>query len=159
MTRLIVFILAAAGLFAQTHVAISTQTSVTSDKLTLQHSPSNPTRIQACAFVAQSTVDGTVKIEVGGTAPTSTAATRSPISPGGSSAKALAYSASDVGTGTTISILYKLTANVPLTINLKGIRLAGPGTTRNVTGVIALGSAGNVSSSIFWSEEGLQCAN
>jgi hypothetical protein len=154
MKRILLLAIAAAGLAGQVFTAFSTQTSVSSDKLTLAHVATAPARIQPCYAAVQATVDGTVTVEVGGAAATSTTATVGKVIPGGRDAKAVAWSASNVGAGTAVSIAYKLTANVPLPLDMRNIRLSGSGTTKNVTLVIALGSSGNVTSNIMWAEDG-----
>lgn len=158
MVRVILLIAAAVALQAQTHVALAARTGVTAEKVTLAHSAANPVSIQACYAVINSTVSGTVTTEVAGTAPTTTALTVSPVSPGGSTGKAVAYGASNVGAGTPTSQPMVLTASVPFVLALKAVRLSGSSTTRNLTVVIALESSGNVTTSIYWAEDG-NCEN
>lgn len=154
MIRLILLGIAGLCSFAQTHVAISTQTGVTSDKVTLAHDPSNQTRIQVCAISITMSVTGTVYTEVSGTAATATALTKSPTSPGGKTAKALAYGNSDVGSGTRTSPTYVTVANVPFNLDMKNVYLNGNGTTKNLTAVIGLDASGNVTTAVYWAEDG-----
>lgn len=158
MARWILLFVVATALQAQSHVALSARTSTTTEKITLQLDPTNQTRIQACAIVINSTVDGTVSTEVAGTAATATELTAVPISPGGRTAKAKAYGASNVGSGTATSKPMVIKASTPFTLSLKAVTLAGAGTTRNLTIVIALGSSGDVATSMYWAEDG-QCYN
>jgi len=153
MARWILLFVAAIALQAQSHVALSARTSTTTEKVTLQLDPANQTRIQACAIVINATVAGTVYTEVAGTAATATLLTAVGTSPGARPAKAKAYSASDVGSGTATSKAMVLEASKPFVLNLKAVRLAGAGTTKNVTIVIALGSSGDVTTSLYWAED------
>lgn len=155
--KLILLLVIQAACFAQTHVAISTRTGVTSEKVTLAQNPSNQTRIQVCVIAVTMTQAGTIYTEVGGTAATATALTKTPTSPGGATAKALAYGNSDVGSGTRTSPTYVVTANVPFVISAKNVYLNGNGTTRNITAVITL-TSGDVSTAIYWAEDG-KCEN
>lgn len=120
--------------------------------------PANQTRVQACAIVINATVAGTVYTEVAGTAATSTLLTAVGTSPGARAAKAKAYNASNVGSGTATSKPMVLEASKPFVLDLRAVRLSGPGTTKNVTIVIALGSSGDVATSIYWAEDD-QCYN
>lgn len=153
--RWILLIVSAIALPAQTHVALGARTGVTSEKVTLQHDPTNQTRIQACYVVINSTVAGTVYTEVSGTAASSTTLTPAATSPGGKVAKALAYGNSNVGAGTATSKPMVITAGVPFPLGLKSVKLSGNGSTKNVTIVIALGSSGDVTTSIYWAEDAL----
>jgi hypothetical protein len=156
MVKMILFLVMAfaqIAALAQTHVAISTRTAVTADKLTLQVDPANQTRAQVCAVVINATSAGSVTIEHSGTAATTTVVTPPPVSPGGRAAKIKAYSNSNVGSGTAISPAYKFAANVPFPILMKSVNLAGNGTTKNVTIVIALDASGDVSTGAFFSED------
>jgi len=156
--KLLMALLLSACAWAQTHVAISTRTGVTSEKVTLAHDSTNPVRIQACAIVINPTVAGNVTLQVAGTAATTTELTPTSTSPGGRTAKAKAYGNSNVGSGTAIAGTMKFSANLPFTLSLKSIRLSGNGTTKNVTAVISLDSSGDVNSAIYWAEDG-QCDN
>lgn len=153
MARWILLLVLAGALQAQTHVALGARTSVTSEKVTLQHDPTNQTRIMACYAVINSTVAGTVYTEVSGTAASTTTLTPAATSPGGRTAKALAYGNSNVGSGTATSKPMVVTASVPFVLSLKGVRLSGNGSTKNLTLVIALGSSGDVTTSIYWAED------
>lgn len=158
MARWILLLIAATALEAQTHVALSSRTGVTADKLTLQHDPTNQTRIQACAVVIQSASAGTVTTQVSGTAASTTEVTPAATSPGGSAAKAKAYSNSNVGSGTTTSAAMRFSANIPFTLSLKNVRISGNGTTKNITAVLALDGSADVVTAIYWAEDGT-CAN
>ncbi len=137
---------------------ISTYTSVTSDKLTIHQAassviPKDKTyRIQLVRAVILATVAGTVTIERSGTAPTTTAVTPAPVSPGGAAARATAFRASNVGAGTALSVSYVLAANTPLTIDLEHIDIVGLSATNNVTISVALGSTGNGSTQLIHRE-------
>lgn len=150
--RLLCLALFSLSLQAQ-FVCMSAQTSVTSEKVTVVHDAANPTRIVLYRAVVQSTVDGTVTVRVAGTAPTATLLTPSPTIPGGKAAKAKCYTASDVGSGTAVSIAYKLTANVPLQLDMDLIRLNGNGTTKNATISVALDSSGDVKTAAYFTED------
>lgn len=153
MARWILLFVSAIALQAQSHVALSSRSSTTAEKVTLQLTQGDNVRIQGCAIVINSTVDGTVTTEVGGTAATATQLTAVSTSPGGRAAKAKAYSTSDVGTGTSTASAMVLKASVPFVLSLKSIRLAGPGSTKNLSVVIALGSSGTVTTSLYWAED------
>lgn len=155
MKYLLILLLCVIPALAQpyaTHVVLSSQTGVTSDKVTIAQNQTVPALIQFTDTVILSTVDGTVKVEHSGVAPTTTAVVPSSTTPGGPTARSTGYTASNVGAGTQISVLYKLTANVPLTLDLRNIATAGTGTTRNVTVVVALGSSGNVQTAVYFKE-------
>lgn len=158
MSKIILLALCALALSAQTHVSMSSRTSVTSDKLTLAHDPSNPVTIQACIAVVNATVAGTITVQVGGTAATTTEVTPAPISPGTAPAKAKAYSNSNVGSGTATSPAYRFSANVPFPVDLKATFLHGSGTTKNMTLVIALDGSGDVVTALYHAEAGV-CYN
>lgn len=147
--KLIVFLAIFAGAaLAQevygTHVCVTSRTGVTSDKVTIAGVTATPTRVQMINATFLSTVDGTVKFERSGTAATTTAAVITPVNPGGGSSRLNCYSNSNVGTGTTISITFKLTAGEPLSLNLRNIVFQADGPTKNVTAVITLGSSGDI---------------
>ncbi len=158
MVRWILLFALSFSIYAQTHVALSTRTSVTADKITLAHSAAAPVRIQVCAAVIQSTVAGSVTVRVAGTAATTTTATPAATSPGGRAAKALAYSNSNVGTGTLTSAPMKFSAGVPFTLNMKAVRMSGNTTTQNVTLILALDSSGDATTAIYWAEDAV-CEN
>lgn len=153
MARWILLLLTAGAVYAQSHVALSTRSATTTEKVTIQHDPAAPARIQVCSVVVNSTVDGTVSTEVGGSAATTTEIAEVSVSPGGPTPKAKVYQASNVGTGTLTSRPMRLQANIPFILNLKSVRLSGPGTTKNFTVVIALGSSGDVTTSLYWAED------
>ena len=140
-----------------TFVTISSQTGVTSEKLTIHQAaasvvPTDKTyTTQLVKAIIQSTTAGTVTIERSGTAPTTTAVTPTPVSPGGAAARVTAFKASNVGSGTAISIAQTLAANVPLEIDLEHIHLIGLGSTNNVTINIAI-SSGNVNTMLIHRE-------
>ena len=151
----LLLLLAALAAFAQpraTHVILSSRTSVTSDKVTVQQNQSNPQLVQPVAAVVLATVDGTVKVEHSGTAPTTTASTPVVTIPGGAAAITSGYSNSNVGSGTTASITYKLTANTPLTLDMTTMAFSGSGTTKNITVVVALGASGDVQTALYYKE-------
>ena len=133
-----------------THVATSTQTGVTSDKLTIQQSQTTPQRVRMVHASILSTVSGTAYVEHTSTAPTATLATISPVGPGTSASTLTAYSASDAGTGTRVSLIYPITANVPLEFDMRNVAMSGTGTTKNISIVVALGSSGNVETKAFF---------
>ena len=153
MARWILLLLAICGAYAQSHTALTSKTSTTSEKITLQHDPAAPTRIQACSITINPTVSGTVYTEVGGTAATATSVTVVPTSPGGRAGRAKVYQSSDVGSGTATTQPMSMEAGKPFILNLKNVRLSGSGTTKNFTVVIALGSSGDVKTTIQWAED------
>ncbi len=125
-----------------TFVTISSQTGVTSEKLTLHQAAAAAATAdktyttQLLKVTVQATTAGTVKIQRSGTAPTTTTATPAPIQGGGAVARVTAFTAD-------ITIARNLVANVPLEINLEHIYLLGLGATNNVTVVVTIAS-GNV---------------
>ena len=140
-----------------TFVTISTKTAVTTDKVTLHQAaasvvPADKTyTTQLLKAVIQATNGGTVTIERSGTAPTTTAITPAPVSPGGAAARVTAFGASNVGAGTAIGIAHNLVANVPLEINLEHIVMLGLAATNNVTVSIAI-TIGNVTTAVYHRE-------
>lgn len=153
MARWILLIASAFALQAQSQVALSSRTSTTAETITLQMTPGTNVRVQACAIVINSTVDGTVYTAVGGTAATATQLTAASTSPGGKAASAKAFRSSDVGAGTATSKPMVIKASTPFILSLKAVRLNGPGTTKNLSIVIALGSSGDVTTSLYWAED------
>lgn len=155
MKHLLTFLFFAALAFSQpraTHVVISNRTSVTTDKVTLQQSQTNPQPVAPVAAVILSTVAGTARVEHSGTAPTTTAATPAVTIPGGQASVISAFTNSNVGAGTAASITYQLVPGVPLTLDMTTMGFAGLGTTRNITVVVDLGSTGNVQTAVYWKE-------
>jgi hypothetical protein len=155
--KTLILILCAAAAFAQggvqaTHVIKTSTASMTADKLTVQQSQTNPAVVRMVAGVVECTVAGTVTVLVGGTAPTATSATPSPVNPGGTASVLTAYTSSDVGTGTAVSVAYSFSANVPFTLDLTHISFSGLGTTRNVSLSIATGSSATCKSALYWKE-------
>lgn len=142
----------AASLLAETYAVISTQTAVTTDKVTIAANPASPSIVRLQAAVILSTTAGTVTVRINGTAPTATLATPTVLVPGGKAARAKAYTASDVGAGTAVSVAYPIAANTPLVLDLTNIRLSGPGTTKNMTISVAIAS-GNVSTAVYFDED------
>lgn len=154
--KTLLFLLLAAASYAQpfaTHVLISTRTGVTSDKVTIAQDQTltGPPAVQLTDAVILATVTGTVRFEHSGTAPTTTLAVPTPM-PGGSAAKALGYTASNVGAGTVVSVEYPLTANVPYAVDMRNLAFVGKRATNNITVVVTLGSSGNVSTAVYYRE-------
>jgi hypothetical protein len=159
--KTILLLLAGFAVFAQApytvkyaaFTAVSSQTGVTSDKLTIQQNQNTPVNAQMVRAVIVATVAGTVVIQKGGSAPTATVATIRTTDDAAGFSRLTAYSASNGGAGTAISLSYTLTANVPLVLDMTATALLGPGTTKNVSIVVALGSSGDVQSQMFWKEQ------
>lgn len=151
--RLAVIVFLCAGLMrAQevyaTHKCVTSRSSVTTEKVTLQGVTSTPISAQLVKWVVLSTVAGTVKFERSGTAATTTAGTVTPASPGGSASRMACYSNSNVGTGTTISVTYPLVANTEKVFDMRDVKFFADSTAANVTAVITLDSTGDVQNQI-----------
>jgi len=154
MKTILLILAASLAAFGQnaTFFAMSTQTSVSSDKLTLQQNATQPIYAQMVRAVINSTVNGTVVIERSATAPTTTATTIVQTNGAAGYSRLSAFAASDVGTGTAISVTYTLTANTPLVLDMTPVALGSVGSNQNVTVNVALGSSGNVQTALYWQE-------
>jgi len=152
--KILILIAASIACFAQTEstfVAISTQTGVTSDKLTIQQNQNTPVYVQGVRAVVVSTTAGTCTTEQGGTAPTATATTIRQTNGAASFSRVSAFAASNVSGGVTTSPTYTLTANVPLVLDMTGTGFIGVGTTKNITISCAIAS-GNIQIAFYWRE-------
>lgn len=158
MARWILLLVSVLAVHGQSHSAVTTRSSTTAEKVTLQHDPASPTRIQVCYIVVNTTVAGTISTAVGGTAATTTEVTPAATSPGGSTARAKVFSTSNVGSGTATSPAMTLTASIPNRFDMKNVFLSGNGTTKNVTWDITVGSSSTVTTGIYWAENG-KCEN
>lgn len=155
MIRAIVVLLAVLAAHAQTtpFVVISERNAVTSDKVTIATNSAAPSTVDMLAAVVQASVGGTLAVEVSGSAATSAPATPSPTNPGSTAtARAKAFTASNVGNGTPVTIAYKFAANTPFRVDLDHIRMSSAGSTVNVTVKIVLDSAGDCKTAVYFKE-------
>lgn len=158
--RILLIIFASLACFAQTEstfVALSAQTGVTTDKLTIQQNQSTPVYVQGVRAVVVATVAGTCVTEQGGSAPTATATTIRATNGAAAFSRISAYSASNVGAGTATSPTYSLvqTGTVyTLVLDMTPSGFVGPGTTKNLTISCALtGGGGNIQMALYWREQ------
>lgn len=137
-----------------TFYAISSQTGVTSDKLTIQQNQNTPVYMQGVRAVIVSTTAGTCVTQQRGTAPTATATTIIQTNGAASFSRLSAYAASNVGTSTSTSPVYPLTAvgsTYQLVLNMTASGFAGIGTTKNIT-VSCTISSGDIQIAMYWKE-------
>ncbi len=93
-----------------------------------------------------------VTLERDGTAATTTAATEVTLDETINTAPtATAFSTSNVGAGTTISV-YRLSAGTTITLDLSRIKMSGEGTTKNVS-LRTASTTGEISRTLTWMEE------
>lgn len=155
--RIILLIFASLACMAQTatFVAISSQTGVTSDALTIQQNQSTPVYAQGVRAVVVSTTAGTCTTKQGGTAPTATATTIRQTNGAASFSRLSAYAASNVGAGVTTSPVYELVqsgSSYVLTLDMTPSGFVGPGTTKNITVACSI-SAGDIQIAFYWKEQ------
>ncbi len=155
--RILLILLASLACFGQTatFVAISSQTSVTSDKLTIQQNQSTPVYAQGVRAVVVSTTAGTCTTMQGGTAPTGTATTIRQTNGAASFSKLSAYAASDVGSGVTTSPVYDLVqvgSSYTLNLDMTASGFVGVGTTKNITVSCSI-SSGDIQIALYWKEQ------
>lgn len=157
--RLLLFALASALCFAQqteaTFVAISTQTGVTTDKLTIQQNQNTPVYAQGVRAVVVSTTAGTCITQQGGTAPTTTATTILQTNGSASYSRLSAFAASNVGTSSTTSPVYDLIqvgSKYMVTLDMTPSGFISAGTTKNITVSCAIAS-GNIQIAMYWKEQ------
>ena len=93
-----------------------------------------------------------VTLERDGTAATTTAAVEVTLDETINTAPtATAFSTSNVGAGTTISV-YRLSAGVTFTLDLSNIKMSGNGTTKNVS-LRTASTTGEIARTVVWMEE------
>jgi hypothetical protein len=155
--RILLIIFASLACLAQqaTFMAISSQTGVTSDKLTIQQNQSTPVYMQGVRAVVVSTTAGTCVTRQGGTAPTATATTIRQTNGAAAFSRLSAYAASDVGTGTATSPVYSLVqvgSSYTLDLDMTASGFVGIGTTKNITISCSI-SAGDIQIAMYWKEQ------
>ncbi len=154
--RIILILFASLACFAQqteaTFFAISAQTTVTSNKLTLQQNQSTPVYVQGVRAVVLSTTAGTCVTEQRGTAPTATATTIQQTNGAASFSRISAYSASNVGSGTATSPVYTIAANTVMILDMTPSGFVGTGTTKNITVSCTIAS-GDIQIALYWKEQ------
>ena len=153
--RILLLLVASLSLFGETEatfVAISTQTTTTSGKLTIQQNQSTPVYAQGVRAVVVSTTAGTCVTEQRGTAPTATATTIQQTNGAAAFSRLSAYAASNVGAGTATSPVYTVTANVPLVLDMTPSGFVGVGTTKNLTVSCTIDS-GDIQIALYWKEQ------
>lgn len=153
MKKLLAALLFTLALQAEDYVVVK-ETALTSaaEVITIQ-APASGFTTGTARMVAgwvDCTVTCVVTVERNGTAATATALTRTPMNNTGSTSKMLAFSGSDVGTGTIIG-KFELLNGGGAPIGLSGITFTGNGTTKNIT--IRISSiTGTVHVNIRWTE-------
>lgn len=154
MKTLTLILASAVALLGQTaqYVAISTQTGVTSDKLTLVQNANTPVYAEMVRAVVVSTVDGTVVVQRDGSAPTATATTIKRANGSAKFSALSAYAASNVGAGTAISVVYAVTANVPLVLDMTPSALGKSPSGQNISVVLATSGAADTQIALYWKE-------
>jgi hypothetical protein len=155
--RILTLILASLACFGQeaTYFAISSQTGVTADKLTIQQNQSNPVYMQGVRAVVVSTTAGTCVTQQGGTAPTATATTIRQTNGAASFSRVSAYAASNVGSSVSTSPVYTLAqvgSIYTLTLDMTPSGFVGVGTTKNITVSCSI-SAGDIQIAMYWKEQ------
>lgn len=155
--RILLIILASIACFGQmaTFMAISAQTGVTSDKLTIQQNQSTPVYMQGVRAVVVSTTAGTCVTRQGGTAPTSTATTIQQTNGAASFSKLSAFAASDVGAGVATSPIYNLVqvgSSYVLDLDMTPSGFVGAGNSKNITVSCSI-SAGDIQIAMYWKEQ------
>ena len=155
--RLLLIIFASLACFGQTATffAISSQTGVVSDKLTIQQSQNTPVYMQGVRAVVVSTTAGTCVARQGGTAPTATATTIRQTNGAASFSRLSAYAASDVGTGVATSPVYDLVqtgSSYTLNLDMTASGFVGSGTTKNITISCSI-AAGDIQIAMYWKEQ------
>lgn len=154
--RILLIIFAAIACYGQdaTYFAISSQTGVTSDKLTIQQNQSTPVYMQGVRAVVVSTTAGTCVTQQGGTAPTATATTIRQTNGAASFSRLAAYAASNVGSSTSTSPVYTLAqvgSIYTLTLDMTPSGFIGAGTTKNITVSCSI-SSGDIQIAMYWRE-------
>lgn len=155
--RILLLIAACMACYAQTEstfYAVSSQTSVTSDKLTIQQNQSTPVYAQGVRAVVISTTAGTCTTQQGGAAPTATATTIRQTNGAAAFSRLSAYAASNVGSGTTTSPVYPLVqvgTSYQLVLDMTPSGFVGPGTTKNITVSCSI-SSGDIQIALYWRE-------
>lgn len=155
--RIILLILASLAAYGQvaTFFAISSQTGVTSDKLTIQQNQNTPVYAQGVRAVIVSTTAGTCFTSQGGTAPTATATTIRQTNGAAAFSRLSAYAASDVGSGTATSPVYPLVAvgsTYQLVLDMTPSGFVSVGTTKNITISCSI-SSGDIQIALYWKEQ------
>ena len=155
--RILLIILASLVCFGQeaTFFAISSQTGVISDKLTIQQNQSTPVYMQGVRAVVVSTTAGTCVTQQGGTAPTTTATTIRQTNGAAAFSRVSAFAASNVGTGAATSPVYDLVqvgSSYTLSLDMTPSGFVGIGTTKNITVSCSI-AAGNIQIAMYWKEQ------
>lgn len=155
--RILLIIFASIACFGQdaTFVAISSQTGVTADKLTLQQNQNTPVYVQGVRAVIVSTTAGTCVTQQGGSAPTATATTIRQTNGAAAFSRISAYAASNAGSGVSTSPTYTLASSgsvYTLTLDMTPSGFVGPGTTKNLSVSCSI-SAGDIQIALYWKEQ------
>lgn len=143
------------GVAYATFVAISSQTGVTSDKLTLQQNQNTPAYVQGVRAVVVSTTAGTCTTQQTGTAPTATATTIRQTNGAASFSRISAYAASNAGSGVTTSPVYPLIqvgSTYQLLLDMTASGFIGTGTTKNISVACSI-SSGDIQIAMYWKEQ------
>lgn len=155
--KLLLMLTMSAALFGQTfdsRYALIKNTTLAgaAEKITIQQPASGAKRVRILSVTAYSSVAATVTLSRDGTAATTTALAPVPVSGYGPTSTVSGFHTSNVGSGTTISIPYRIAAGSTIVIDMAGVDLSGSGTTKNFT-VTTSSVTGDVSLQILWREE------
>ena len=148
MKQILLAVLFAGSALAQprvvnTYTATCTLTlSAAAGACTIQQPASGSATVQLVAAYIESTAAITFTQERNGTAATATSATVRAVNPDISdSARTLVYTASNVGSGTTITDAISIAASGNVTLDLTDIQMRGNGTSKNYTVRVASATA------------------
>jgi hypothetical protein len=155
--RILLITLASLACFGQTatFMAISAQTGVTSDKLTIQQNQSSPVYMQGVRAVIVSTTAGTCVTQQTGSAPTTTATTIRQTNGAAAFSRLSAFAASNVGTSASTSPIYPLVqvgSNYTLNLDMTASGFVGVGTNKNITVSCSI-AAGDIQIAMYWKEQ------
>lgn len=159
MIRLIaLLVLLVSAMFAQSPVlsgyTANKSTTGTTEKITIQQPASGSRRVRLVSAFVYCSVGCDIDQSRNGTAATSTTLATSKLNPSDAGASsATAWSASNVGAGTTIAPTITISPGVNQPIDLQGLYLIGDGSGNNYTIAITAGTSGTIRVSVKWYEE------
>ena len=141
-------------LAAQNHYSATTgdvSLSGAGTKLTIQQQAAGTKTLNLDRAVVYCSVACDVTQERNGTAASTTAGSVNKLDPGGASSQASIYTASNVGTGSTVGQILHLPATATAVLDLAHIHLPRGSTTTNYTVVIS-SITGTANITFYWSE-------
>jgi hypothetical protein len=122
------------------------------EKITIQQPASGAKRVRILSVTAYCSVSCTVTLSRDGTAASGTALAPVSISGNGAATTVSGYHTSNAGSGTVISIPFRIAAGGTVSVEVPGVDLIGSGTTKNFS-VTTSSITGDVSLQIIWREE------